>query len=68
MLITKSCIHCGETHTYDLPITEEQWSEYRKPGRRLVQDIMPQLNAEMREFLISGLSPECWNDLFGKDE
>ncbi len=29
----------------------------------LVQDALPELSAEDREFLISGISPEGWNSL-----
>jgi hypothetical protein len=68
MLVTKRCIECKKTHTFDLDITEEQWAEYRKPNRRLIQTIFPNLSNEMREFLITGIGPECWKKLFGKDE
>jgi hypothetical protein len=32
----------------------------------LIQEAMPTVNAEDREFLISGISPEGWNSTFGE--
>jgi hypothetical protein len=33
-----------------------------------VQDAFPQLDADQREFLISGITPEEWDATFGDDE
>ena len=30
-----------------------------------VQDAFPYLSAEVREMLISGICPSCWNNMFG---
>ena len=35
---------------------------------KLIQDAFPFLNADQREFLLTGLTPEAWNELFGDEE
>ena len=32
-----------------------------------IQECLPELNDEDREFLISGISPKGWNKIFGND-
>lgn len=63
-IFTGKCIVTGKMHSVTVPGNELQ--EYRK-GIKLIQDAMPSLSAEDREFLISGTSPEGWKELF-KDE
>ena len=53
----------GKVNTMDLPVTEAQVSAWRNGG--LIQEVMPHLNAEEREFLISGVTPEEWEGAFG---
>lgn len=45
--------------TLNIPIT---WQEYAVVSARIVpiQEIVPNLPADLREFLISGISPEGW--------
>lgn len=33
-----------------------------------IQDAMPSVSADDREFLISGISPEGWTEAFGNDD
>ena len=35
---------------------------------KFVQDAFPRLNADEREFLISGMTPEKWEETFGPEE
>jgi hypothetical protein len=30
----------------------------------LIQDVFPELNADEREFMISGTHPACWDEMF----
>lgn len=50
----------------ELPITEVQLEAHR--NGELVQNVFPTLSVEEREFLVSGISPKEWNDLFGNME
>lgn len=55
----------GITRERELDITEEQLIAWR--SGTLIQNAMPQLSPEDREFLISGITEEEWADVFGKD-
>lgn len=61
-IITK-CPCCGEEHPVHL--TREQSFRYKKylDGKGHIQDLLPDLTAEDREMLITGICPECWKKL-----
>lgn len=66
MLITKTSIMSGLTRTRDIPVTKDQlyaWSQ-----GQLIQDVMPDVSSEDREFLMTGITPEEWNALTEEDE
>jgi len=67
MLITKKSAFTGIEHTMDLPITQEQLEAYTS-GNGLIQNIFPDLTPDQREFLMTGVTPEEWDETFGKDE
>lgn len=46
----------------------DRWNRYSMSPRVMIQDAFPDLNASEREFLISGVSPEDWNEMFGGEE
>lgn len=64
MLVEKKSSLTGVVHKMDLPVTEEQLRRYRKGA--LIQDVMPQLNEDQREFLISGCTREEWDKAFAE--
>lgn len=67
MQISKVSPLTGKTNTMDIPVTEEQLSRWqRREG--LIQNIMPELTAEQREFLMSGYTPEDWATMFPPEE
>lgn len=66
MKITKTSTLTGRVHTMDLPITQEQIDRWERGT--LIQVAMPRLNPDEREFLISGITPEEWEETFGRDE
>lgn len=63
MKITRVSPLSGKENTLDLDITEEQVLQW-KMGE-LIQDVMPNLNPDEREFLISGVAPGEFEQLFG---
>jgi hypothetical protein len=65
MLITKQSMFTGKTHTRDIPVTEEQLANWRLG--MLIQDAMPNLSAEDREFIKTGVTPEEWDKVFGEE-
>jgi hypothetical protein len=66
MLVTKQSPISGKMNSMELPITEAQLMAHR--NGELVQNVFPTLSVEEREFLVSGISPKEWNDLFGNME
>ena len=67
MKVTRRSIVSGKTLTKDLPITPAQYVKYIR-GEGYIQDIMPDLPPEDREFIINGVTPEEWNNVFGEEE
>jgi len=62
MQITNSNPFYGES-TMEIDVTLEQISAWKSGV--LIQDAMPNLSSEEREFLISGFTPEQWEETFG---
>lgn len=46
----------------DIPCTQEQYAAWEAGA--FIQDAMPNVSAEDREFIISGITPEEWNAVF----
>ena len=58
---TKRCSICNKKGT--LQVEESEYQAWRDGAH--VQNAMPKMKPELREQLISGIHPECWNQLFG---
>jgi hypothetical protein len=67
MKITKSSLLTGKPFTMDLDITQDQLDEYNK-GKKLIQDIFPDLNADEREFIMTGYAPGDWEVMFPPED
>jgi len=66
MKITKTSLLTGITRTLDLDVTKEQYQLWQ--NGELIQDVMPHLSPEDREFLISGVTQAEWNNQFPGEE
>ena len=64
MEITTTSSVTGNINTMFINITKEELSHYTKSGL-CIQDALPHLTAEEREFLMTGITPAEWNELFG---
>ena len=62
MLITRTSLATGITRTMDLPVNEQQLIIYATTSA-LVQDVFPQLSDDEREFLLSGMTKEEWDEI-----
>ena len=60
MKVTVKSKISGKFHTRDLPITLDQIDRWN--AGELIQDVMPELSASDREFLISGSTDKEWKD------
>ena len=52
----------GKMNTMDLPISNEQIESWQSGS--FVQDVFPDLTSDQREFLITGITPNEWNETF----
>ena len=60
--ITKTSMLSGLQRSMDLPVRQghiEHWL-----GGALIQDAMPHLDADQREFLMTGITPAEWDEAF----
>lgn len=63
MLVTKTSRISGTISKMELDITSEQFARIES-GIELIQNIVPHLTSEEREFLITGITPQEWDKLF----
>ena len=66
--VTRQSVITKKINTMELPITQEHLDIYETVGDILIQDAFPNLDAEQREFKLTGVTPQEWNDTFGGDE
>ena len=66
MLITRISAISNEKNTMDLDIDSYQLNQWQNGG--LIQDVMPHLTADEREFIMTGITPAEWNATFNSME
>lgn len=64
MQITRKSPFSGRVHTLDIPVTQAQIDAWINGA--LIQNAMPNLTAGQREFLMTGITEEEWDETFGK--
>lgn len=64
MLITRTSLFDGKIHTWEIDITEEQLLAWKQG--MLIQRAMPNLSADEREFIMTGMTPQQWDETFSK--
>ena len=64
MKITKTNPMTGKKVTLEIPITFKEYEEIQNRfiTGKYIQDIAPNLSAEYREFIISGVDPDSWDE------
>ena len=67
VLVTNVSILSGKTNSMALPIRQGQVEYWQRSGE-LIQNVFPHLNADQREFLMTGITPDEWDSAFGSDE
>lgn len=65
MRIARMNLLTGKENVMDLPVTMEQINDWQ--SGTLIQFAMPELTAEQREFLITGMTPEEQAEVFADD-
>lgn len=62
--ITKRSLFTQTTNSRTMPLTREQYRNWVIMGM-FIQDAMPHLSVDDREFLMTGATPEEWKASFG---
>ena len=65
MKITRKSPISAQITEMDINVTEEELNAWRRGV--LIQHAMPNVSPEEREFIVSGITPQEWNDLFSED-
>lgn len=60
----------GKDNSMELPLTEEQFKDgfTKWVQGELIQKAFPTLDAGQREFIMNGITPEEWDELFGASQ
>ena len=66
--LTKTSVFTGRTHSVLINTDAEKYEQYLKMRQKgtapLIQDFFPELNADEREFIMTGCTPEEWNAMW----
>lgn len=62
-LVCRPCFVCGKQAIVEIPATDEQLDEYEL-GYKNIQTVFPDLAPEIREMMISGTHPACFEKMF----
>jgi hypothetical protein len=65
MRIERTSPFTGEVHTMEIDVTQAQLDSWRIRGE-LIQDAMPHLSADEREFIKTGITPQEWEQHLGR--
>ena len=66
MQITKVSMFTKKEHTLDIPVTNEQLEKWNKG--MVIQEAMPHLTPDQREFLMTGVTKEEWAKYMPSEE
>ena len=64
-VVTNTSILSGKTRTIKTSATAEQIEKWL--GGMLIQDAMPNVSIDEREFIKTGITPEEWNSTFNEE-
>jgi hypothetical protein len=67
MTVTRTSPFSGKVNTREIPVTQEQLGAWFE-RKGLIQDIMPNISADDREFIKTGITPEEWDEAFGEED
>ena len=61
MIITKTSMLSGNTSSMDIDVNQDQIDLWQ--GGSLIQNVMPDLSADEREFIMTGVTAEEWDSM-----
>tara|TARA_Y100001970_G_C14250821_1_gene871730 strand:- start:3228 stop:3428 length:201 start_codon:yes stop_codon:yes gene_type:complete len=65
MLITKTSILSGKTRTKEINVNQSQIDKW--VAGMLIQNAMPEISVDDREFIMTGITPEEWDSTFNEE-
>lgn len=65
MIIHRKSKLTGAQHSRDINVTPDQITDWL--SGTLIQDAMPDISADDREFIMNGITPEEWGKTFGDE-
>ena len=65
MLITRTSIFSGKTRTKEINVNQSQIDKW--VAGMLIQDAMPNVSVDEREFIMTGSTPEEWDSTFNEE-
>jgi hypothetical protein len=66
MKITRVSPFSNKKSTLEIDVTARQIASWERG--ELIQDAMPNLTPDEREFIKTGVTPDEWDDIFGVDK
>lgn len=66
MKFTRTSIVSGITRSLDLNVTPAQLA--RIDAGELIQNVLPHLSDDDREFILTGITAEEWDDLYKEED
>jgi hypothetical protein len=66
MQITRPSRLSAETHVMEIDVTQEQIDKWE--GGMKIQDAMPNIGSDEREFIMTGITPTEWDIAMGIDD
>lgn len=68
MLVIRKSQWSGKLNQLELPVTAQQIEDWRNGRSGLIQQAFPQLTADQREFLMTGVTAQEWEEMFPAGE
>lgn len=68
MIVERQSVVSGKMYQMDINITPEQLFDFLNGRSGLAQEAFPHLSVDEREFIISGIHPTEWHELFGNED
>lgn len=63
MYIKRKSVISGIERTRSIPVNPDEYMAWQA-GLGSIQDLMPYLSDNDREFILSGITPDEWNEMF----
>lgn len=67
MIIKRKSIISGKVRSRNIPVNPDDMAAW-EAGLGNIQDLMPYLNDDDREFILSGITPGEWDTLYQEEE